>query len=237
MCCAIFGFTIGAADAIIYGFMSHIKAQFLILIHSLETFLDRTQILLNKDGYEIDLEKYKNPKKLPNGLCLVEKLPGQAQKYADYCISDIIQHHQEILDLADGCEHTFSWLLLVQFAGSCLLICMQLYQLSIFPVLSIPFCTMSCYLFLMSTQIVLFCWHGNEVKLISDEIADVAFHSNWLVTELKTQKSILLMITRSIRPVRLTAGKFIFLSLESFMSLMKGSGSYFMFLKKMNQEE
>nr|XP_022912590.1 odorant receptor 4-like [Onthophagus taurus] len=212
-----FGFIIGAIDALICGILSHIKAQFLILKNCLKTYFERGVYLMQKDGFE-----------------QIESNNHVLQKYVDICICDCIKHHHAIIELADGAEITFSLLMLIQFLGSLFLICFQLFQLSLYELGSFRFFSMICYLFLMLYQILIYCWHGNEVMLVSNEIIDAAFESDWINVSTSSQKSLLLMMMRAQRPIKMSAGKFTFLSLETFMAIVRGSGSYFMVLRNMN---
>lgn len=84
---------------------------------------------------------------------------------------------------------------------------------------SAQFYSMCFYAVLMLFQIFLFCYRGNEVMVHSYDLIDAIFQSNWTALNVKTQKSLLLMMTRAYRPIRMTAGKFVFLSLEAFMSV------------------
>lgn len=57
--------------------------------------------------------------------------------------------------------------------------------------------------------------------IYSHNITDAVFKSLWFLTDLKTQKLLLIMMIRACRPIRMTAGKFVFLSLEAFVSVSK----------------
>ncbi|XP_022909848.1 odorant receptor 4-like [Onthophagus taurus] len=232
-----YGFTIGASDALICGILCHIKAQLLILINSLKTYMNRMEILMREDGLTDNLDKYREfNTNFKNGIEQVELYPKHIQKYADRCFRDCVNHHQQIIELANGTEETFNYLMLIQFGGSLLLICFQLFQLSVSEISSFDSISMIVYLVLAMYQVFIFCWHGNEIFLISDSLPQMVYESNWLVTSLSTRKSLAIMMTRAYRPIKLTAGKFAFLSLETFVTIIRGAGSYFMVLRNMNEE-
>nr|AVH87275.1 odorant receptor 34 [Holotrichia parallela] len=233
-CSATYGFVIGATDAIICGIMCHIKAQLLILKNCLKTYIQRGIYLMKEDKIDINIrefEKYQEPKV---DTFNVHKVPLVFQKYVEISITQLMRHHQKILELAEGAEDTFSFLMLIQFLFSLALICFQLFQLSIYTLPSVKFFSMLSYLLLMLYQIFVYCYHGNEVMLYSLSVIDAVFESNWVMVNIKCQKSLLLLMLRASRPIKMTAGKFVYLSLESFMSIVRGSGSYFMVLTNMN---
>ncbi|KAK9710715.1 7tm Odorant receptor [Popillia japonica] len=169
-----------------------------------------------------------------NNLNGTIEIPNTLQKYVHIAVCNIVAHHQKIIKLAKDAEELFSPLMLVQFLFSLGILCFQLFQLSITNIESVQFFGMSCYLILMLFQIYLFCYRGNEVMIYSHNITDAVFKSLWFLTDLKTQKLLLIMMIRACRPIRMTAGKFVFLSLEAFVSIVRGSGSYFMVLRNTN---
>lgn len=82
---------------------------------------------------------------------------------------------------------------------------------------------MTCYLFLMLFQLYLYCYRGNEIIIHSHNITDEIFGSSWFLADVSTQKLLLTMMTRACRPIRMTAGKFVYLSLEAFMSVSENN--------------
>ncbi|KRT86550.1 hypothetical protein AMK59_1595, partial [Oryctes borbonicus] len=121
-------------------------------------------------------------------------------EYVHIAVNEIIEHHQKVIELGQNAEETFSLLMLVQFLFSLSIMCCQLFQLSILAMGSPQFYSMGIYAILMLFQIFLFCYRGNEVMLHSYDIIDSAFASNWVVIDTKTQKSLLLMMTRACKP-------------------------------------
>lgn len=79
---------------------------------------------------------------------------------------------------------------------------------------------MISYFILMLFQLLIYCWHGNEILLESMNVAKAIFNSNWIVTEDEIKKYLMLMMLRAQRPIRMTAGKFAFLSLETYMTVI-----------------
>ncbi|GJQ70376.1 hypothetical protein Trydic_g22807 [Trypoxylus dichotomus] len=217
---SIHGCIIGSVDAFICGIMCHLKAQLLILKNSLRTYIQRGVFLMKQDNHDHEATNAITVLKKNDNTDEVGKLPLILQKYVHIAVNEIIVHHQKVIQLGQDAEETFSLLMLVQFLFSLSIICCQLFQLSILTVGSAQFYSMCLYAILMLFQIFLFCYRGNEVMLHSYDIIDAIFASDWVIIATKTQKSLLLMMTRASEPIRLTAGKFVFLSLVAFMSLI-----------------
>lgn len=84
---------------------------------------------------------------------------------------------------------------------------------------STRFFSMLCFACLMLFQLLIFCWNGNEVLVESLEIAFAAYDSDWFVCDIATQKAVVLVIQRAQRALQLSAGKFAYLTLETYMSV------------------
>ncbi|KAK9751711.1 7tm Odorant receptor [Popillia japonica] len=175
---------------------------------------------------------------LDNGLKSnedVKKLNPETLIYAKRYFRDCIIHHQQIIKLVEIVESEFNYLMLIQFLGSLLLLCLSLFQLSINDIRSTRFFSMLCFACLMLFQLLIFCWNGNEVLVESLEIAFAAYDSDWFVCDIATQKAVVLVIQRAQRALQLSAGKFAYLTLETYMSILRASGSYYMVLRKVNE--
>lgn len=67
-----------------------------------------------------------------------DKLPVEVQKNNTAIIISAMNHHQRIIKLADENENLFNIVILTQFLGSLIILCMQLYQLSIVSYFFVP---------------------------------------------------------------------------------------------------
>ncbi|XP_017768637.1 PREDICTED: odorant receptor Or2-like [Nicrophorus vespilloides] len=222
--CTLFGIYIGACDALITGIMVHIKAQILILKNSLGNITERAIALYEKENHT-----------LSRTLGVLEKIPPNIQKYVTMVTRDTVQHHQVIIALTDEAEIQFSIVMLAQFLGSLMLMCLQLYQLSLYDINSPKFFSMVSYLFLMLFQLLIYCWNGNELSIESLKVADEVYSSNWIVFDNDTKKSLMSMMRRAQKPIRLSAGKFAYLSLETYTTILRGSASYYLALRRINE--
>lgn len=79
----------------------------------------------------------------------------------------------------------------------------------------------------MLFQLLIFCWNGNQVLEESLEIAFAAYDADWILCETEIQKALILIIQRSQRPLRISAGKFAYLTLETYMSVCRIINEYF----------
>ncbi|XP_031329655.1 odorant receptor 94a-like isoform X1 [Photinus pyralis] len=79
-------------------------------------------------------------------------------------------------------------------------------------------------------QITLYCAYGNEVTIQSAMVLDACYMTEWIYCGPEVRRNLFLIMERSKRPLVLTAGKFINLSLSSLVSVIKSAASYAMVL-------
>jgi len=83
------------------------------------------------------------------------------------------------------------------------------------------------------SQMFAYSFVGDYLKYQAEEIAKSIYCCNWHRLSAKLMKNILFIIARSHQPVQLTAGKFLVVNLETYMSILKTSFSYLSVLRIM----
>ncbi|KAK0164855.1 hypothetical protein PV328_003424 [Microctonus aethiopoides] len=71
------------------------------------------------------------------------------------------------------------------------------------------------------------CYLSQQLTDTSNNIQEHITLSNWYEMPVHTQKLAILVILRSQKPCRLTAGKIVSLSMQTFASIIKTAVSYF----------
>ncbi|XP_011687782.1 PREDICTED: odorant receptor 46a, isoform B-like [Wasmannia auropunctata] len=84
----------------------------------------------------------------------------------------------------------------------------------------------------MFVQIFIYCWAGNEVTLKSAELGKEIFHINWILMTKSEKKDLLMIMKRSMKPIKFTSSFLVTLSLESYGNLLKASFSAFNVLQQ-----
>lgn len=234
-CVWIFGLYLGYSDMIIGGLMMHVTAQFRIVTNALLTVMDKAERKTNiqlaniwedNSVMEVYGERYIDPiinQKLNDNLLI--------------CVNDCVKHHNDILDLLENMENTFNDLVLIQILGYLIAICVALYQMSLTKIPSASFMSTLSFTMAMTFQCLIYCWNGNEVSLYSVKVADAAFDCRWITSSTAVKLSLVMIIQRAQRLSYLTAGKFVRLTLETFMSICRGAMSFSLVLRTVNEDE
>ncbi|EDS28735.1 odorant receptor 71a [Culex quinquefasciatus] len=129
-----------------------------------------------------------------------------------------IKHFNVVNNFVKNVERVYSKSVFSQFCASGITICAIAYRLS-----SVNFAKefstvlpIGIYLLSMLNQIFLHCYFGNEVTLKSSRLTNALYTSEWYKMAPKDRKNVVMMMTRSIRPITVKAGGFFHYNLHSF---------------------
>ncbi|XP_018364802.1 PREDICTED: odorant receptor 22c-like [Trachymyrmex cornetzi] len=79
---------------------------------------------------------------------------------------------------------------------------------------------------IMNFEVFMFCFAGEYLSSKSRAIGDAAYDSRWYQCRFQDSWIILFLIMRSQNQLTITVGKFMDLSLERYVSIIKASASY-----------
>ncbi|XP_020289117.1 odorant receptor 4-like [Pseudomyrmex gracilis] len=144
-------------------------------------------------------------------------------------VTKIIRKHQKIISLSGNIENLYSHIALVQFTSNTVMICSLGFL--IVTAIGSPNATEQIgrsLLFYAVTNLetFIFCFAGEYLSNKSKAIGNAAYNSAWYDMKTKDSRTLLMIILRSQRQLKLTAGKMMDLSFECFTTIMKASGSY-----------
>ncbi|XP_076229132.1 uncharacterized protein LOC116424883 [Nomia melanderi] len=130
-----------------------------------------------------------------------------------------VRFHDRVYRFAQALNNEFKMIIFVQFMVSVSVVCFNLYRLSksgdqgskLLEVIPFSSCILS--------QIFLYCWYGNEVKLKSLEISDTVLDMNWTILDDSQKKMLMMIMRRALVPVEFTSIHVASLNLASFMGV------------------
>ncbi|RZB40796.1 7tm 6 domain containing protein [Asbolus verrucosus] len=124
--------------------------------------------------------------------------------------------------------------MLGQFFTSAVCLAMALFRLVLVTPSSFEFYTLLCSMASMIVQIFTYCWFGNEVEIKSDQIAYAAFESDWTKQTLQAKKILIIFTIRTQKPIKLSTFNLFYLSLTTYMAIMRSAVSYFTLMRQLN---
>ncbi|XP_043285618.1 uncharacterized protein [Venturia canescens] len=205
-------------DTLVPGFMMETCAQIKILKYRIES-LPRIVEARRTLGHETNEESVRERQSLEMEL-----------------LTECIRHHVQIFQLADSVNEVFSNVVFLQFALSSLILCVSAYETSAMKLFSAEFAALMLYLCCMLVQIFVYCFYGGELTLQSVDICDAVYRMDQSLLSIRTKKSLVMVMMRSLRPITFTCGHIITVSIDSFNQLLKLSYSVYNVLQRASDE-
>ncbi|XP_063978285.1 odorant receptor 46a-like [Diachasmimorpha longicaudata] len=144
-------------------------------------------------------------------------------------------HHLAIFEFSKMTNDTFTGSIFLQYCASSLVLCVSVFTLTQLKPLSKEFNSLLMYVGCMLVQIFIFCDAANDVTIRSETMAEGIYKMDWTSLSVNSQKSLVLIMARTLRPIRYTSGHVVSLSLVSFSSLLKMSYSVYNILTQSSE--
>ncbi|XP_011050406.1 PREDICTED: odorant receptor 46a, isoform A-like [Acromyrmex echinatior] len=166
--------------------------------------------------------------------CQIEILECRLSKVSndDGTLRDCVRHHDSILQYALKLNNKFRMTIAMQFVVSTLVVCSNLYQMTKSTSLNASYLPLILYMSCMLTQIFIYCWYGNEVKLKSIQLLDNVFAMDWMTMNRNLKRNLLIIMSRAAIPIEFTSAYVLSMNLDSFVGLLKTSYSAYNILKQ-----
>ncbi|KAJ3666961.1 hypothetical protein Zmor_002379 [Zophobas morio] len=146
-------------------------------------------------------------------------------------IKHCINHHNIILSFIKEFESCFSSVVFSQFAGSVLVVGFCCFQLGKMSPTTPNFSILVGYLIVLLVQIYFYCYYGTVLYEESDSLTNADYIGNWYDYDAESKKDLILLLERSQRPIVVTAGKILDLSVTTFTTILRRSYSLLAVLK------
>ncbi|XP_026828459.1 uncharacterized protein LOC105276316 [Ooceraea biroi] len=169
--------------------------------------------------------------------CQIEILEYRLSKLSrDHdVLRDCVLHHDSIFAYAHKLNNEFRMTIAMQFIVSTMVVCSNLYQMTKSTTANASYLPLLLYMSCMMTQIFIYCWYGNEVKLKSIQLVDNIFAMDWLTLDRNVTRGLLIIMNRATIPIEFTSGYVFSMNLDSFVGILKTSYSAYNILKKMSR--
>ncbi|KAF2891195.1 hypothetical protein ILUMI_14978, partial [Ignelater luminosus] len=138
-------------------------------------------------------------------------------KYLRGTLTDIVDYHLEILNIAKEVEDVFSELLLLMCFGTMGMVCFSIYHASLLSPNDLRFARTLLEAVSVCFQIGLLSYWGEQILFESQSVRKAAFEVNFVGVDIRYQKGLMFIMRRSLNPTKLTAGKFVLLDLATFL--------------------
>ncbi|NP_001177433.1 odorant receptor 7 [Nasonia vitripennis] len=156
-----------------------------------------------------------------------------ADNYDNKLMGTVVKHHLKFLNFAAKLDNIFREIFLVEVMGSTGVICLLGYYFITEYEQRESIATITYFFLLMSFvfNIFILCYIGQVLTEKCESIAKAAYTTKWYQLTGKEARSIVFIVSCNHRPVELTAGKLLKLSLNSFSSIIKAAAGYLNILR------
>ncbi|XP_032671372.1 odorant receptor 4-like [Odontomachus brunneus] len=165
--------------------------------------------------------------------CRIEDLLKDHVNYNRH-IRTIVIRHRQLITLAEILESNYNMIFLQQTLGTVFLLCLTTYHMlansehgdntNMVSFLFYTCCVVS--------TILAYCYIGECLITESVKLRDTFYNTDWYNNPPSCAKMLSFCMTRSEKPLVLTAGKFCMLSLNTFTSIVKTSMAYLSMLRQ-----
>ncbi|KAK2588115.1 hypothetical protein KPH14_004170 [Odynerus spinipes] len=149
----------------------------------------------------------------------------------DTKVANCVRYHSLILEFCEDIEELANVIFLTQLIGSTYNISLVGFKLAGDDPDKYKYTTQ---VLIAVIQLFLCNWPPDLLVSESTAVAHSMYFMPWYIYSSQLKKSVYITIMRSQRAVRLTAGKFVSLSLETFASMISTAASFFTVISSMN---
>ncbi|XP_049764454.1 odorant receptor Or2-like [Schistocerca cancellata] len=155
-----------------------------------------------------------------------------------YQLQQSVLRHQAIIRNVELLEQCLGGMLLGQSLSIGTSFCLQLFQAAKRSK-GVQELSKTCsYLLTAFSMLFVYCWFGDDLISESERLALSAYDAATSLQECptSTKRSLMLLMLRAQRPLRITAGGFFALSRESFVAVLNASYSFFAILRNFKDD-
>ncbi|XP_044270430.1 odorant receptor Or2-like [Tribolium madens] len=109
-----------------------------------------------------------------------------------------------------------------------------LFQMTVVTPFSSEYFSLLSYEFAIIVEIFMYCWFGNEIEEKSTNIPYAAFESDWVDASKESKGNMIIFMMRCQRPLQISALNLFYLSVETFIKILRAAWSYFTLLYQMS---
>ncbi|XP_020279260.1 odorant receptor 4-like [Pseudomyrmex gracilis] len=148
-------------------------------------------------------------------------------------LAEIVEHHVRVRSFLKMVQHTLGEIYLMEVMVNTISICLLVYFLMLdFQNNSVT--VLGSYLLSIINLVIhifLFCYTGEQLTTQAEKVATTSCELEWYRLPDKKARSVVMLMVMSNTPTKISASKFVDLSLKTFGDVIKTAGAYFNMLR------
>ncbi|KAJ9582589.1 hypothetical protein L9F63_023077 [Diploptera punctata] len=153
------------------------------------------------------------------------KTVGTSIKYPQ--LEACIKHHQQLFRTVEKINALYSPIILVEFFNMMLTLCTFAFEASKMEGGGLKIWAQAQFFLGTTIELYMICSAGSRLTSLSLQVADAIYESDWIDKPKHWKKSIMIVMMRGQKPLKLTGGPFYVISNETCLALLQLSLSYY----------
>ncbi|KAL0129878.1 hypothetical protein PUN28_001859 [Cardiocondyla obscurior] len=154
-------------------------------------------------------------------------------------VEELVVRHRKLLKLTNNIEDTYNIIILIQIFSSAILICITGFGLIVSWHIHDIVMTMKSIVIMivMLMQCFLYTYAGDNLRDRSEALSFALYNCDWCSLPPNDIRDLAFIMIKTNIPIRLTAGKFFYVTRATFMDILKTAVSYLSALRVMIEKD
>ncbi|CRK95360.1 CLUMA_CG008903, isoform A [Clunio marinus] len=198
-------------------------------------FMNTTTALIDDLIVEIKLWKHNPIKKILRQKVFFK---NSQDYHALKKLEIAMEYHLKIKKIVEDISKHISFVFFVQTFISSIVICGSVFLMTVLSQKheTSDFFRTAVFGCLMTFQIFLPCYYGNELSVASDKILSTLFHSDWVSSSQKYKNSLKIFLENTKRTIKVRSFKIVNIDFETYTTIMNAAYSLYALMNKINQK-
>ncbi|KAK4874810.1 hypothetical protein RN001_014170 [Aquatica leii] len=146
-------------------------------------------------------------------------------------IEELIRYHEFITEIVQEVSFMYGNMILCNFMGTLCINCVEIYRMSILSLKDSRVVNILAEIITGSFHTMLICKAGQNMTNESEKIAECIYEIDFVGTDLRFQKSIVILLRRAQKPARIKAGGLVNVSTVTSLHVLRLAYSAFTILR------
>ncbi|XP_031352497.1 odorant receptor 67a-like [Photinus pyralis] len=155
-------------------------------------------------------------------------------KYLSVYLKDAVEYHLDIINAANAIEDVLHGVFLAFFMYTLSFLCVNIYRASLLAATNVEVLFIVAESLIVYFPTLIICYYGEELAHYSEQVGTVAYQLDFVGTDLRFQKSLILMIQRSQDTLQIKAGRMIGATMNTAVWIIRSAFSAYMMLRTVN---
>ncbi|KAF5269649.1 hypothetical protein FQR65_LT05988 [Abscondita terminalis] len=160
--------------------------------------------------------------------------PHELWKSFYFHMENAIVYHLKITNVAKEVETAFHGPFFIMFMVTLVLMCLEVYRASLISITDAQLILIGVESITAFFPVMMVCYYGEELAFNSLKVSQIAFETDFVGTDKRFQKNLILIIRRSQKIIRMKAGALIEISMNTMIWILRTSFSAYMMLRTIN---